>query len=245
VASLRKIAHRGASGRYPENTRLAFTKAIEAGADMIELDCQLSRDGHVVVFHDERLKRVGRSRGTVRSKTLEQLKRLDVGAWRGQAFAGQRIPTLEEAIESIAGNADLCVEIKSFQDSAPGIELKILFIVSHYDYFERTTFSSFDYRPLTRLRELAPEANIGLIVGSPLQPNWLETARGLTAKSLHVQKELATRELFAQAWEEGLDVYVWTVNEVHEMETLGGMGVQGLISDFPEKFSKLYCRYKT
>ena len=77
MASLRKIAHRGASGRYPENTRLAFIRAIEAGADMIELDCQLSRDGHVVVFHDERLKRVGRSRGTVRSKTLEQLKRLD------------------------------------------------------------------------------------------------------------------------------------------------------------------------
>jgi glycerophosphoryl diester phosphodiesterase len=68
---------------------------------MIELDCQLSRDGHVVVFHDERLNRIGRSRGTVRSKTLEQLKRLDIGAWRGRAFAGERIPTLEEALESI------------------------------------------------------------------------------------------------------------------------------------------------
>ena len=88
MAGFRKIAHRGASGRYPENTRLAFAKAIEAGADMIELDCQLSRDGHVVVFHDERLNRVGRSRGTVRSKTLDQLKRLDIGAWRGRVFAG-------------------------------------------------------------------------------------------------------------------------------------------------------------
>ena len=242
MASLRKIAHRGASGRYPENTRLAFTKAIAAGADMIELDCQLSRDGHVVVFHDERLNRVGRSRGTVRSKTLGQLKRLDVGAWRGRAFAGERILTLEEALDSIAGNADLCLEIKAYPDSAPGIELKLLFIVSHYDYFERTIFSSFDYRSLVRLRELAPDANIGLIVGSPLKPNWLEAARGLTAKSVHVQKELATRELLAQAWEEGLDVYVWTVNDIHDMETLGGMGVQGLISDFPEKFSKLHCR---
>jgi len=242
VASLRKIAHRGASGRYPENTRLAFTKAIEAGADMIELDCQLSRDGHVVVFHDKRLNRVGRSRGTVRSKTLEQLKRLDVGGWRGRAFAGERILTLEEALDSIDGNADLCLEIKSYQGSAPGIELKLLFIVSHYGYFERTTFSSFDYGSLTRLRELAPDANIGLIVGPPLKPNWLEAARGVTAKSLHVQKELATRDRFSQAWEEGLDVYVWTVNELHDMETLGGMGVQGLISDFPEKFSKLCCR---
>ncbi|HEX7233237.1 MAG TPA: glycerophosphodiester phosphodiesterase family protein [Candidatus Binatia bacterium] len=242
MAGIRKIAHRGASGRYPENTRLAFAKAIEAGADMIEIDCQLSRDGHVVVFHDERLNRIGRSRGTVRSKSLEQLKRLDIGAWRGRAFAGERVLTLEEALQSIAGNADLCVEIKSYRDSLPGIELKVLFIVSHYDYFERTTFSSFDYGVLARLRQLAPEANIGLIVGSPLQPNWLEAARGVITRSVHVQKQLATREVLAQAWEEGLDVYVWTVNDVHEMQTLSGMGVQGLISDFPEKFSQLSFR---
>ena len=206
---------------------------------MIELDCQLSRDGHVVVFHDERLNRVGRSRGTVRSKTLEQLKRIDIGAWRGRNFAGERILTLEETLDSIAGNADLCVEIKSYQDSALGIELKVLFIVSHYDYFERTTFSSFDYGVLARLRQLAPDANIGLIIGSPLQRNWLEAARGVSARSVHVQKEVATREVLAQAWEEGLDVYVWTVNDVHEMQALSGMGVQGLISDFPESFSKL------
>ena len=206
---------------------------------MIELDCQLSRDGHVVVFHDERLNRVGRSRGTVRSKTLEQLKRIDIGAWRGRNFAGERILTLEEALDSIAGNADLCVEIKSYQDSALGIELKVLFSVSHYDYFERTTFSSFDYGVLARLRQLAPDANIGLIIGSPLQRNWLEAARGVSARSVHVQKEVVTREVLAQAWEEGLDVYVWTVNDVHEMQALSGMGVQGLISDFPESFSKL------
>jgi len=206
---------------------------------MIELDCQLSRDGHVVVFHDERLNRVGRSRGTVRSKTLEQLKRIDIGVWRGRNFAGERILTLEETLDSIAGNADLCVEIKSYQDSALGIELKVLFIVSHYDYFERTTFSSFDYGVLARLRQLAPDANIGVIVGSPLQRNWLEAARGVSARSVHVQKEVVTREVLAQAWEEGLDVYVWTVNDVHEMQALSGMGVQGLISDFPESFSKL------
>ena len=239
MAALKKIAHRGASGRFPENTRLAFVKAIEAGADMIELDCQLSRDGHVVVFHDERLNRISGSKETVRSRTLEQLKKLDVGRWRGKAFAGERILTLEEALESIAGNADLCLEMKSYSDSTPGIELKVLFIVSHYGYLDRTIFSSFDYRSLARLRELAPGGNIGLITGSPLKPNWLEAARGVAARSVHMQKELVTREFLNLAWEEGLDVYVWTVNEVREMEALAEMGVQGLISDFPEKFSKL------
>ena len=242
MSGFKKIAHRGASARYPENSRLAFTKAIEAGVDMIELDCQLSLDGHVVVFHDERLMRIGRTRGTVRSKTLEQLKRVDIGKWRGKAFSGERILTLEEALESIAGRADLCLEIKTFSGSAPGIELKTLFIVSHYDYLDRTLFSSFDYGSLARLRELAPEAAIGLIVDSRSENSWTEAARRLEARSIHVQKEIANREFLARVWEEGFDVYVWTVNEIREMEALASIGVQGLISDFPEKFSKLRYR---
>lgn len=77
-----KVAHRGASGDFPENTRLAFEAAIEAEADMIEMDCQLTRDGHIVVFHDERLKRTAGVSGNLRSKSLEQLKQLDVGKWK-------------------------------------------------------------------------------------------------------------------------------------------------------------------
>ncbi len=242
MSGFKKIAHRGASGRYPENTRLAFIKAIEAGADVIELDCQLSLDGHVVVFHDERLMRIGRTRGTVRSKTLEQLKQVDIGKWRSRAFSGERILTLEEALELIAGKADLCLEIKTFGGSATGIELKVLFVVSHYDYLDRTVFSSFDYGSLARLRELAPEAEIGLIVDSRGENSWVEGARRLAARSIHVQKEIASREFLARAWEEGFDVYIWTVNQVREMKTLASIGVQGIISDFPERFSKLLYR---
>lgn len=242
MAGFKKIAHRGASGQYPENTRLAFVKAIEAGVDMIELDCQMSRDGHVVVFHDEGLSRTAGARGAIRSKTLEQLKKLDIGQWRKKAFKGERILTLEEALQAIAGKTDLCVEIKSYPDSPPGMEIKILFIVSHYDYLDRTIFSSFNYDCLARIRELAPEASIGLIVDSRSKADPFETARRLAARSLHVQREIATREFLAQAWEDGLDVYVWTVNDSRDMEALIALGVQGLISDFPEKFSKLRCR---
>jgi glycerophosphoryl diester phosphodiesterase len=242
MAGFKRIAHRGASGRYPENTRLAFIKAIEAGVDMIELDCQMTQDGHVVVFHDERLMRTAGIRGTIRSKTLEQLKRVDIGQWRKKVFKGERILTLEEALEVIGGNADLCLEIKSYADSPPGIEIKILFIVSHYDCLDRTIFSSFDYHCLVRVRELAPEASLGVIVGSHTRENPLEVARRLTANSLHVQREIATREFLTRVWDEGLDVFVWTVNEVRDMEILVSMGVQGLISDFPERFCKLRYR---
>jgi len=239
MASFKKIAHRGASGGYPENTRLAFKKAIEARADMIELDCQLTQDGHVVVFHDERLTRTTRARGAVKDKTLAQLKKLDVGQWRKKAFKGERILTLEEALEIIVGSVDLCLEIKSFPESAPGIELKILFILSHYDYLERTILSSFDYRALARVRELAPEAALGIVYGSSKGTDPFVAAGQLGAASIHACKELASRDFLTRAWDEGLDVYVWTVNETREMEALLALGVQGLISDYPEKFSKL------
>ncbi|MGE5216672.1 MAG: glycerophosphodiester phosphodiesterase [Chloroflexota bacterium] len=242
MPSVKKIAHRGASGKYPENTRLAFVKAIEMGVDMIELDCQLTEDGHVVVFHDERLRRTAGARGTVRSKTLAQLKALDIGQWKKKSYRGERILTLEEALEILAGDVDLCLEIKSYPESPPGIEIKILFILSHYDYLHRSILSSFDYRSLGRVRELAPEAALGVICGSRIQEDALAAAKQLEAKSVHLQKTLASRDFLNLAWEEGLDVYVWTVNEAREMQALIALGVQGIISDFPEKFRKLQQR---
>ena len=154
-----KVAHRGASGNFPENTQLAFEKAIEAGVDMIEMDCQLTRDGHVVVFHDERLRRTAGVSGTVRSKSLEQLKQLDVGQWKKKSFRGERVLTLEEVLASISGKVDLCLDIKQFKDSQPGIEIKLLFTLSHYDYLDQTIFSSFNYHCLDRIRQDVPHGD--------------------------------------------------------------------------------------
>src|SRR5262249_60446763 len=106
-----KVAHRGASGNFPENTRLAFEKAIEAGADMIEMDCQLTRDGHIVVFHDERLKRTAGVSGTVRSRSLAQLKQLDVGQGKKKSFRGERVLALEQVLSIIAVKGGRCLNV--------------------------------------------------------------------------------------------------------------------------------------
>ena len=242
MADFIKIAHRGSSGSYPENTRLAFEKAIEAGADMIEMDCRLSKDGHVVVIHDDRLDRTARAKGFVKGKTLKQLKKLDVGAWLKKSFKGERIQTLEEILEIVSGKVEINLEIKSVLRGPLGIELKVLFIVSHFDYLERTIFSSFDYQSLRRLRELAPDVRIGVLYGAGIKDNPFQAAREMNAYSLHIQREFATPHFLEEARELGLKSFVWTVNEVKEMEKFLSLGVDGIISDFPEKFWKIKQR---
>lgn len=239
MAAFIKIAHRGASGNFPENTALAFEKAIEARADVIEMDCQLSQDGHVVIFHDERLGRTAGARGRLKDKTLGQLKTLDVGQWGKKSYKGERILTLEEVLEIIGGRADVCLDIKHFPNGAPGIEIKLLFIVSRYDYLDRTIFTSIDHRCLSRVRQLAPEARIGVILDAPIKADPFAITNELAAASVHIHKDLASREFLEKAWERGLDAHVWTVNEVRDMEKLVSWGVQGIVSDFPEKFWKL------
>ena len=173
------------------------------------------------------------------SRAPEQLRKLDIGKWRKPAFGGERILTLEEALEIFAGNVDLCLEIKTAAAAPAGIELKLLFILSHFDYLERTTISSFDYRSLARVRELAPEAALGIIYAGSITEDPLAAAERLGAASIHVQKQLARREFLDRFWHAGLDVYVWTVNDLREMEMFVALGVQGIISDYPEKLIRL------
>ncbi|MGH7929826.1 MAG: glycerophosphodiester phosphodiesterase [Candidatus Binatia bacterium] len=239
MPSLTKIAHRGASGSFPENTRLAFQKAIEARIDMIELDCQLSLDGHIIVFHDEKLSRIAKVRGTVGRSSLEQLKQVDIGSWRKKSFRGERILALEEVLALVDGQVRLCIDIKQYPGSPAGIELKLLFTISHFDYMDRAVLSSFDYKCLRRVRELAPEARIGVICGKGTQEDPIAAAVALRARSIHVQKELASRDFLNRAWDEGFDVYVWTLNDMLEIEKFASLGVQGIISDYPERFARL------
>jgi glycerophosphoryl diester phosphodiesterase len=234
-----RVAHRGSSGTCPENTRAAIEKAVESGVDMVEVDCQLSKDGHVVVFHDERLARTARAKGHVRSKTLKELQKLDIGAWFKKSFKGERILTLEEALDIIDGRADINIDIKGDLQGSLGIELKLLFILSHYDYLERTVFSAFDQRVLRRVRELAPDTRIGILHGRENKENPFQLAREVGAESLHIQKELATPPVVERSAQIGLKTLVWTVNEVSEMEKFLKLGVDGLFSDYPEKFWKL------
>jgi glycerophosphoryl diester phosphodiesterase len=236
---LLRIAHRGASGHCPENTRVAFVRAIELGADMIELDCQMTRDGAVVVIHDDTLDRTTSGRGHVRERTLRELKALDAGSWFAARFSGEEILTLEEAIEILRGKAELNLEIKG--DDAPGrLEIQCVGIVRSLRFSDSTVFSSFAPERMRLVRDLADDARIGVLMddGTDWQVG-LQLAAEVQAEALHPARSLASAAAFERAHDHDLEVRVWPVNRPVDMEALVAIGVDGIFSDYPDRLLHL------
>ena len=232
---LLRIAHRGASGHCPENTRAVFVRAIELGADMVELDCQTTRDGAVVVIHDERLDRTTSGRGRVRDHTLREIKALDAGAWFAPRFAGEEILTLEEAIELLRGHVELNLEIKG--EDAPGrLEIQCVGIVRSLRFLSQTVFSSFSAPRMRLVRDLADDARIGVLVDArDPWPGALEFARDIGAEAMHPHRSRASESTVVEAHAQGLEVRAWSVNRQSEIDALVALGVDGIFTDYPER----------
>jgi glycerophosphoryl diester phosphodiesterase len=234
VAWLR-IGHRGAAGTRPELTRPSFERAIELGVDMIELDVQLTSDRHLVVLHDRELGRTVAGQGAVRERSLAELRALDAGIWFGRSYEGLRVPSLEDVLEQTRGRAELNVEIKSpASDWAATAEVLVEMLRRHRR-LQPTVVSSFEMGALRAVREAAPEAPIGVLwQNTDIEALWEEAER-LRAVSVHPHWMLASPDLIATAHARGLRVLVWTVNEPGDIARLAADGVDGIMSDFPER----------
>ncbi len=232
------IAHRGASGRAPENTHAAFAAALNLGAEAIELDCQLSSDGELVVIHDETLERTTDGRGPVGERALADLLRLDAGAWFGAEFRGERIPRLADVLAQVRDRVTLNVEIKSARDIGT-IERKLAALVAAERAGEWVVFSSFHPEALRHLRDAAPSARLGVLCDRDPAAGGLALAVELKAEFLIPGRRWIDAAIVDAAHERGLDVWVWTVNEPGEMRRLMALGVDALFSDYPERFAAL------
>jgi len=174
------IGHRGAMGCAPENTFPSFEFGVLHGADILELDIHLSRDGEVVVIHDATLDRTTNGHGYVRDHTLSELKRLDAGASFGDAYAGARIPTFAELLEWSHDRTTLAVEIKADYVRYPDIEEKVVELLARYDAVDQVIMISFDHTTLRKMKRLEPNVAIGpLYRARPVDPIYLmRTASG-------------------------------------------------------------------
>jgi glycerophosphoryl diester phosphodiesterase len=226
------IAHRGASGHLPENTLPAYQLAIEQGADMIEIDLHRTRDAAVVITHDEDLCGLG-GRGEICDASLAEVRALDAGR-------GERVPLLAEVLDRFGPKIPFNLELKrGTRAEYADVEADALAAVEKRGLLARTLFSSFYDAVLARLRALSPAARIALLLSPESAENPIERARRLGAEAINPWRGMVRRELVEAAHQAGLAVYVFTVDEVAEMERLLALGVDGLFTNYPDRMRAL------
>jgi glycerophosphoryl diester phosphodiesterase len=231
------IAHRGASGHAPQNTLTAFRLAADVGADGIELDVHLSRDGEVVVIHDATVDATTDGHGRVGAMSTVELKRLDAGSWFGARFSGERIPLLSEVFEAVGHRLLINVEIKVEVGHHPvAQETEVVRLIEDCGMLERVIISSFSPRSLRRVRALNPHIPLGFLHSKPLPvfPPALLRLVGLDYAALHPRYTKVDARYMARAQRWGKRVHAWTVNEAGSMAQMRDLGVDGIITNYPD-----------
>ena len=234
------IAHRGASGYAPENTFASFRRAIALGAGFIETDLQLSRDARLVAIHDATVNRTTNGQGAVHDMTLAELRRLDAGSWFGSEFAGERIPTIEEILE-FANKHDVVFYLEMKPSGSWGGKHALISALRESGEIARTVVISFDDAILAGVRKIEPTLMTGLLFEGHI-PNPLDKAIEIGARQLVVRGDLVTPRLLKEARGRDLQVVCWTVNHPGHMRLLVQAGVDGIISDYPDRLLELTRR---
>ena len=233
--------HRGFSGAAPENTMAAFRAAIEAGCDMIELDVHLSRDKEVVVIHDDNLERTTTGRGNVADQTFAELRRWDAGVWFAPRFAGERIPALAEVLALAHNKILINIELKKgahFPYTMAELADLTLREVEKAGMESQVLFSSFDPVAIDRIRERNPLLPIALIKDKPwMEPE--EAGGGKIYPTLNCRATVLNEENVWRAHKKGIRVHAWTLNTPKEMSRFIALGVDGIITNHPDRLIHL------
>ncbi|WP_180968111.1 glycerophosphodiester phosphodiesterase [Cytobacillus massiliigabonensis] len=238
--------HRGAKGSYPENTLLSFKKAIDQGVDGLEIDVHLTKDGEVVVIHDETLDRTTNGTGWIKQMTLEEIRQVSAGSSfthfpeYDESWDMEKVPTLQEVLELIAPyQIELNIELKTYAVAYKGIEEKVQSIVEKYGNGRKVVYSSFHLPSLLRMKKVIPDAHISWLLNEEisLPGDYIET---LDLDALHLNKNIVlprTNVIYKPMNLIGLyeNVRVWTVNEPAQILQLLELQVNAIITDFPER----------
>ncbi|WP_379970712.1 glycerophosphodiester phosphodiesterase [Ectobacillus sp. sgz5001026] len=229
------FGHRGARGTHPENTMISFQEAARTGAHGIEFDVHLSKDGEVVIIHDETLNRTTNGSGLVCEHTLEELQKLDAGSHFNSAFQGARIPTLREVLAWLRGNKLLInIELKNDRIHYVALEQKVVALVREFGLEKRVIFSSFNHRSVAVLADLAPDIERAILYHFPLQ-DAVGEARLHHATGLHPNFQLLTKEFVDEAKSQGFKLRPYTINEEEDIKRMISFGVDVIITDWPSK----------
>lgn len=233
------LAHRGASGVAPENTMVAFKKALDMGSHGLETDVQMTKDGVLILCHDETVDRTTHGKGFIKDFTLEELRKLDAGIKFSEEFKGERIPTLEELLQLISGqDIILNLELKSGPIFYPDIEAKVLEMLYKYNYIENSVISSFNHYSLVEVRKLDPDIKIGVLYMAGLYEPW-KYAKDLGANAIHPYLYSVAPEIVLGAKLNGVPIAVFTVDEPSMIRKFVSADVEQIITNYPDVALKI------
>lgn len=237
-AQTKVIAHRGFSGIAPENTMIAFQKAIESGADYLELDVHKSKKGKLYVIHDSSVKRTSsnEAEGNISEMTCKEIEDVRVGYSKkfDQSYKDETIPTLKEVLKLAKGKIKVCIEIKIY-----GIEKEILEMVKKLNMEKEVLIFSFHYPVLSKIRQLNPTIPILYLIDKADRTT-IDYAKIININVIGVGYGTSlTKEFIKFAHKNGVKIWKWTVNDEKQMKQLISVGLDGLITDFPDKALKI------
>ncbi|MBI4436902.1 MAG: hypothetical protein HY590_05805 [Candidatus Omnitrophica bacterium] len=235
------IAHRGASGTHPENTFAAFRQAIHLGVDFIETDIRLTKDGYPVVFHDKTLRRTTKGKGSLHEKTLDELSMLEVGSWFHPFFSNEKIPTLTALLQSISHKTGLLLELKPDRGNEKVLAEAVLQTLQKAPQHRKTIILGSSDPSILKalLKKKESSSSLALIFKKRARKSLLWALKmGLPA--LCPAKKVCTRTFLREAHSHGLKVYVWVANKKREIRRFAQMGVDGIMTDYPERCSALF-----
>lgn len=233
------FAHRGASGYFPENTMLAFEKAIEMNCTGIETDVQMTKDGVLVLIHDEYVNRTTNGTGLVKDFNFKEISNLDAGSYLKSDFSQCRIPTVEDLINLIK-DKDIIInfEIKSGVVIYEGIEEKLIELIYKYKIEDKVILSSFNHYSMVKCKEISKEIKTGLLYMAGLfEPEIY--CQHVGADALHPFYMSINKEIVSAAHKRGVQINPFTINDEETMKAMLQLGVDGIITNFPDKLDIL------
>ncbi|MGC5328396.1 glycerophosphodiester phosphodiesterase [Brevibacillus sp. SYSU BS000544] len=220
------IAHRGWSGKAPENTLAAIVKALNhPQIDGIEIDVQLSKDGIPVIIHDFTLERTTSGRGKVGDQTYADLEKLEAGSWFSREYAEEKIPSLEQVLIAGKGKKTINLELKKAGNLYPQLEEIVIELVRKHGMQDQIVLTSFDHFSVQKAKALAPEIKAGPIISGNLVL-LQEQLKAMQADLVSMDHEFLTSERVEQLFDSQIDLMVWTVNHPHQMQEIRSLSDQ-------------------
>ncbi len=241
------IAHRGGSDLAPENTQAAFQNAIKLGVDMIEIDVEQTIDSVVVVIHDSKVDRTTNGTGSVDSLSYSYIKTLDAGTWFDKKYENEKVLTLDETLQLINGQVILLIEIKNGSELYPGIEQRTVDAIEKFNAHSWVIVQSFNKKAIERVRLLDKGIETYYVIGRDFKQYYKELRSKFDQdpsirpnfNGIAVNYNMLSAASVDSLKHVGLGVFTWTVDEPEEMKKMIDMGVDGIITDAPDKLIDL------